>query len=193
MRNFLLTVPLLTTLLASPLLAAAEGGDPSLFAGTPYQSIAAVVVFLVLFVLLYKAAWGPILKGLQEREDRIKNDLIKAEAAAQHAEATLKEYQQQLAEAREQAGRILDKARREAEQIAASIQDETRNELDVMKKRAESEIRYAKELAVQDLYKETAALATHVASKILAREINPHDQERLVQETLSAIKPGELN
>ncbi len=189
----LLAIPLLTTLLASPVLAAAKGEDPSLFAGTIYQSIAAIVVFMVLFVLLYKAAWGPILKGLQEREEHIKNDLAKAEAAAQQAEATLKEYQQQLAQAREQAGRILDKARRDAEQIAAGIQEETRQELDAMKKRAESDIRYAKELAVQELYKETAALATHVAGKILAREINPQDQERLVQETLAAIKPGELN
>ena len=188
----LLTVPLFTTLGVSPVLAASEG-DPSLFAGTIAQSIAAVVVFLVLFALLYKAAWGPILKGLQEREERIKADLAQAEAAAQKAEATLKEYQQQLAQAREQAGRILDHARREAEQVAATIQEETRQELTVLKKRVEAEIRYAKELAMQELYKETVVLATHVAGKILQREINPRDQEKLVQDTLASIKPGELN
>ncbi|NJL32253.1 MAG: hypothetical protein HC898_11910, partial [Phycisphaerales bacterium] len=56
--------------------------------------------------------------------------------------ATLKEYQQQLAQAREQASRIMDTARRDAEQLAASIQEETRKELDAMKKRMEAEIRY---------------------------------------------------
>lgn len=192
MRNLLMSVPMLTILLASPVLAASEG-EPSLFAGTIAQSIAAVAVFMVLFAVLYRAAWGPILKGLQEREEHIKADLLKAETAAKQAEATLKEYQQQLAQAREQASRIMDTARRDAEQLAASIQEETRKELDAMKKRMEAEIRYAKELAVQELYKETAVLATHVAGKILHREINPQDQETLVRETLAAIKPGELN
>ncbi|NJL32254.1 MAG: ATP synthase F0 subunit B [Phycisphaerales bacterium] len=85
MRNLLMSVPMLTILLASPVLAASEG-EPSLFAGTIAQSIAAVAVFMVLFAVLYRAAWGPILKGLQEREEHIKADLLKAETAARQAE-----------------------------------------------------------------------------------------------------------
>ena len=61
-----------------------------------------LILFLILLGILGKFVWPPILRGLQEREDKIRFDLQKAEDAATQATGTLEEYKQQLAEAQKQ-------------------------------------------------------------------------------------------
>ena len=56
-----------------------------------------LIIFLILLGILYKGAWKNVLAGLKGREERIRNDIAQAEAARAKAEATLKEYNAQLA------------------------------------------------------------------------------------------------
>ena len=174
------------------LLIAAEGGS-SPFAGAIYQSIAAIIVFLLLLFILTKFAWGPILKGLQDREGKIKADLEAAERAAAEAKATLAQYQAQLAHGREQAAAIIQSATAEAQKAANGITAASERELAAMKARAEAEIRYAKEQAINDIYLQAANLGADIAGKILKREINPTDHQQLVEESLTALKTQQLN
>lgn len=191
-----LTLTALLTLAMTAVAAAESGGHgeaASVFAGTIIQSIAAVIVFVILAVLLAKFAWGPILGGLQDREKKIKHDLEQAEANNKKAAATLKEYETKLAEARAEADRLLANARKDAEAAGAKVQEETRVEIDTMKKRATADIAFAKEQALTEIFTVTANLATDVAGKILRREINTNDQQRLVQESLASLKKEHLN
>src|SRR5215212_1419844 len=98
--------------------------EPQLLSGGKEGAITALVtliVFGVLVAVLSKTAWGPIAKGLQDREDKIRRDIEEAEAARARSEATLKEYQQQLATAEARVRELLSKATVDAEQIATSI------------------------------------------------------------------------
>lgn len=172
--------------LTTPALAAEEGGG-NVFAGTIAQSIAAAIVFLILVTILYKKAWGPILKGLQDRENKIKGDLESAEKASTEAAQTLDAYRKQLAEAQTEAGRVIEQARRDAEQVAAKLKAETESEIRQIKDRAQRDIAAAKEQAVNEIYAQTARLSTAIAGRILQREINPADQEQLVQASLAEL------
>ncbi len=186
-----LFLPTVIALAGSTVAMAAEEAheaDPSVFAGTIAQSIAAIIVFLLLFSLLYKMAWGPILKGLQEREAKIKGDLHSAEAAAQKAAATLAEYQAKLATAQAEVMKIMDQGRIDAQKLADSIKTQTQEEITATRQRAQADIRTAKEQALAEIYATTATLATDVAGKILQRQINEQDQERLVHESLAELR-----
>src|SRR5262245_23687623 len=44
-----------------------------------------IVVFLLLFLILKKLAWGPMLEGLQKREDNIQAALVEAKEARAEA------------------------------------------------------------------------------------------------------------
>ena len=173
-----------TTLLGMLTLAA---GDTNLFAGKPWQSIAAVISFLILLIVLRKFAWKPILQGLQDREQKIKTDLEHAEAAAKDATATLEKHKAQLAEAHAEARKIIDDSRTAAEKITAKVKSQTEMEIAQMRDHATNDIRKAKEQAIGEIYGQTASLATQVAGCILQRELNPTDQARLVQESLDEI------
>lgn len=171
---------------ASPLMAA-EGEKGNLFAGSVWQSMAAIIAFVLLFLILKSKAWGPILKGLQERENKIRYDLQEAEDKATQANATLDEYQTKLKEAHAEAQKLVDQARKDAEAVRARLVSETEEEIARLKDRAQSEITQAKQAAVQALYAQTAQLATAVAGKLLKREISDNDAQSLVDESLQEL------
>ena len=60
-------------------------------------------------------------------------------------------------------------------------------ELEDMKNRATQELEGAKRAAISEIHAMAAGLATTVAGKILKREIQPGDQKRLVEESLSEL------
>lgn len=161
--------------------------DPSLFDGTLAQSIAAVIVFLILFAVLTKFAWGSILQGLQDREAKIKKDLEQAQEAAKQAADTLKEYQVKLAAAQEEAKGIIDQGRSDAQSIASKLKEQAQKDAQQLQQRSRDEIRLAKEQAIQEIYAQAADLSVAVAEKILHRQLNAQDHQQIIEQSLAEL------
>jgi len=181
----ILLVMALMLLGATPLLGAE--GDANPFAGTIFQAVAAAITFLTVYFVLKAKAWGPILKGLQDRENRIKDDLEQAEAASRNARQTLAEYEQKLVGAQDEARKIIEQGKVDAQKLAASLREQTQAEITLMRQRAQDQIHAAREQALSEIYEQTAVIATQVASRILQREINPEDQRELVERSLTEL------
>ena len=184
-------VPAMLAVMNSAVLAAAEGGaEPTVMPGPNVGLVSALttlIIFIVLLVVLSKFAWGPIASGLKAREDKIRKDIENAEAAHAKAEATLKEYQAQLATAENKVRELLTKANADAEQMATSIRMRAQQEAEEAKERATKDIEAAKNQALSEIYAKTAELATDVASKILRRNLNAADQADLVKSSLDQL------
>ncbi len=183
---------LLTCSMASTAMAAdaAHGGEQQKLSPVPTlpQAIAPAVTTLIVFALLVavlgKFAWGPIAGGLKAREDKIRGDIADAEAARKRAEATLAQYNQQLATAEQQVRDILAKAQRDAEQMATNMKMQAQKEAEDAKERATRDIETARKNAVADIYAQAADLSTAIAEKILRRNLNANDQRELVESSL---------
>lgn len=177
-------------LLAAPAAAlAGESPVPSISEGV-VTSIASVVVFVICMAVLGTMVWPKISKGLADRENKIKSEIEAAEAAKRQAKEALAQYEKNLADARVEAQKEIDQARASAQQIAADLKAKADTELSAMKDKAMREIDAAKKAALAEIYAESAGLATAVAGKILQREINRNDQQRLVQDALHEMKPA---
>ena len=176
--------PSILLTVATPVFAAGTA-DP--FEGRIYQAVAAAIVFIVVLVVLKKAAWGKILEGLQDRENKIRKDLVDAQTAAKEANATLKQYQAKLDKAQSEARSIIEQSRTEAQKLATQMKQKAQDEATHLRQRAESEIIAAKEQAVAQIYAETATLATNIAGRILKREITETDQRQLVDDALGEL------
>jgi F-type H+-transporting ATPase subunit b len=176
--------------LATPTLAlAAEAAHeaekaPTPFAGTIAQSIAALLVFGIVFVVLKAKAWGPILKGLNDREDKIRGDLVAAEKARAEAIAKLEEYKKQISGADAEVREKLAAATKDAEAIATRLKMQAQQEAEEAKARATKEIDEARKAAIADVQNQAASIGTLIASKILKRSINEQDQADLVRASL---------
>lgn len=154
--------------------------------------IAQMLNFLVLVVLLRMFAYKPIVKVLKEREERIANSIKKADDDAAAAEATLKDYQEQLAGARSKAQDIMDKAEKRAqEEHAASIQ-ETRHEIEQMKQNAQQEIQRERAQAVEKLKGEVVTLSLAAAEKIVSKKIDAAENEALIQEFIDQLDKDKI-
>ena len=185
--------------LASPEAAPVSSSASAIEAGADYiaheerglltakwqEMLWTVVVFVLFFAVLSTLVWPKILGGLQAREDKQRTDLLEAQNARQDAQQTLEKYQAELADARKASQKILDDARDQARQLAAQLKAEAEADLTSMKDKAHAQIHQAKEQALNDIYAQTATLATDVAGRILQRELNPDDQKALVEASLA--------
>ena len=183
-----MTLPATLALAAEAAPAAAEQHEPGLLDIDKVQVAWVLVIFIVLAVILYRTAWKNVLAGLKAREERIRGDIAQAEAARLKAEATLKEYNQQLAKAEMRVQEIIGKATSDAEQIATSIRARAQQESEEIKERATRDIEAAREQALSEIYQQTADLATRVAEKIIRRNLNAEDQRELVNQSLQELQ-----
>ena len=192
MKRFLLALaalmliagPCVTTALAD---AAPAAPQPQLINLSPglteaITSLTTIVIFCVLLAVLGKFAWGPILKGLQAREEGIRKSIQDAHEAKKAAEKVLAEYNAQLATAADKVREILDGARTDAEKIGINLRIAAQSEAEEIKERATREIEAAKTAALAEVYAATADLATNVAEKILRRQLNSGDYRDLVDQ-----------
>jgi F-type H+-transporting ATPase subunit b len=185
---------LLTTLAIAAPAAAAEtagehggGGENNLFAGDVGNAIWTVVIFGLVVFVLGKFAWGPLLRGLQAREEFIRESLEKARMERETAETRLREYEQKLATARAEATAIVEEGRRDAEVVRHRIEATAKQEGEAMVERARREIQLATDTATKELFTLSARLATQMAAKVVGRELTPQDHERLIAEAIDGI------
>jgi len=174
-----------------PALAAeapeAGGGTISPFAGDVGTAIWTVVIFGIVLLVLGKYAWKPVLQALQSRETYVRDSLEAAKREREEAEARLQEYLDKLNNARAEVQAIMDEGKRDAEATKRRIIDEARQESEKIAARSRREIELATETALKDLYATSARLATHIASKVIGRELTPADHERLIAESIEEL------
>mgnify|MGYP000673696821 CR=1 FL=1 len=159
---------------------------------TPPQALipmfTAIAVFGIVFFVLSAKVWPVITKGLKEREDKILHEIEAAEEARRQAKDSLESYERALAEARAEAQKILEDTRGQQQKFANDLKAKAEIELAAMRERAMRDIESAKKTALGEIYSQSAALATSIAGKILQREVNDSDQQRLVDESLAELQ-----
>jgi F-type H+-transporting ATPase subunit b len=180
-------------LASTPIFAAEGGAQGGPFEGNIGNALWTLVIFGLVVLVLGKFAWKPILGGLQQREEFIRSSLLQAKQDREAAEARLREYSEKLNSARSEATAIVEEARRDAEALKRRFQEETQAEANRTIERARREIKIAQETGVKELYTLAAQLTTQVAGKILQREIQPSDHERLIRESIQALSDGKRN
>ncbi len=147
-----------------------------------------IVVFVILLVVLKKYAWGPILEGLQKREHNIESAVQDARQARDEAQRLRDQLQGEVDRAHEKVRDILDEGRRHAHQATEEMIAKARTEIQAERDRLRREIEMARDQALQELWKQTADLATMVSAKAIRRQLSAEDHRRLVDEALTELK-----
>jgi F-type H+-transporting ATPase subunit b len=146
----------------------------------------------LLYVVLSKFAWGPILEALEAREHAVDDNLAAAQRAHEQAKMLLADYERRLAQAHEEVRGILEAARRDAEHQKQGIVAEARSAALAERERALGDIDQAAGRAINDLAERSAALAIDLAGRIVRGPLAPLDQAALAREALgelAAIRP----
>jgi F-type H+-transporting ATPase subunit b len=145
--------------------------------------LAQTISFSIVFFVLWKFAYGPIFNMLQTRRQKIAEALANAEKIKGDVAKTEAERQRILAEAGDQANKLIDDAR----QAAARVREqETQKAIAA----AEQIVIKAREAAAQeraqmltDLKREVGRLVVQTTTTVTGKILTPEDQKRLAQET----------
>lgn len=151
------------------------------------EIIWAVVSFSVLFFLIAKFGFPAIRKGLEGREEAVRNDLEAAEKARLDGEETLAGHRRQLAEARNEAAKIIDEARQAADGMRREVQDGAEAETAAARERAQAEIDQTVARARADLQREVADFAVQLAERIVERNLDRDAQMALVDQYIAEV------
>jgi F-type H+-transporting ATPase subunit b len=174
-------------------LASAEAGEaagekPSLMHWDFGAALWSMAVFVALLTILRRFAWKPILQGLNQREEFIRDSLASAKREREVSERLLKEYTEMIHHAREEATAIVEEGRRDAEEVRKRIHGEAKKEADAMIARAKREIEIARDDAVKQLHDQSVILATEIAGRMIRRQLQPQDHQKLLDESLQELE-----
>lgn len=153
----------------------------------PDQLIYSSLTFFVLLFLLAKFAFPPIVKLLEERENKIKESIDKAEDTRREAERLFEEYKQQMSEARKEAQGIIEQGKKLGENMKADIVDKAQEEAGKIIERSKAEIMREKEKVIQDLQNQFASLTIDVASKVTSKSLSEKDHLELIDQYISKV------
>ena len=175
------------------LLLAAEGGGHSgsgIFSPEYGLVFWTAVIFLCVAVLLYKAAWGPLLDALDRREDAITGAIRDAEAIKADAEAVRAQYEEKLEGIRQEAQAIIDEGNEDKKRIVAEAHAKATQEADEIRARVQRDISLAKTKALAEVKQDAVTLGMAIAQKVLAAEIDAKKHQKIVDDVLLAYERG---
>ena len=151
----------------------------------------ALVAFIVIFIVAWKFVWPPITDMLDQRATNIRESLERAEAAKIEAERLLEEYKETMAEARKEAGQILQQAKQAAESTRTEAYAKAQAEYDDMLAKAREAIDGEKKAAIAQLQASVAELSVSVAGKLIGAELSEQDHLKVIEKYVA--EAGGLN
>jgi F-type H+-transporting ATPase subunit b len=145
------------------------------------------LAFLILLVAMWKFALPAITAGLNGRSERISADLSKADSARRESEDLLATYQQQLADSKAEATRIIEDARATAEGLKADMARRAEAEIAEMRERSARDVEASKAQAIADLTGEVATLAIGAAEVVVQRNLDRDTQVALIENYINQV------
>jgi len=162
---------------------AAEGGG-GLFSINTGVSLWTIIIFLTLLAILTKFAWRPILGALEARERRIQEILDAAARDREEAERLVEEQRRQANEARQLAQQILAEGKQAAEKARQEMLERARAEQEQLIERARAEIAQERERSLEAIRREAVDLSLAAAARLVQRRFTAEEDRKLVRELL---------
>ena len=183
-----------STVFALPALAFAEERTTSgISAILPKMDefLPMLVAFLILLAILAKFGWPAFNKVLDKRENTIRAALEQAEENRIESERVLKEYQDQLISAREEASTIVSEAKQQSEAARVEMTAKAQAEADRIIAKARETIESEKKAAIGELQASVADLACAAMARVVQEDFSDADHRKLIERSIEEV--GNLN
>ena len=143
--------------------------------------IAQVLNFIILLAILAKFCYKPLLKVMDDRRNRIINNLDSAEQTRLEAEELKKQY------ARAEATAIVDKATKIGQKLHDDYMSQAQEEKEQLMATAREHIEQEKQQAMLDVRTEVISLATEIAGKVVSEKLTGAEDQALIAKTADKV------
>lgn len=149
-----------------------------------------ILNILILFLLLRKFLFKPVMDYLDRRNQHIQSSLKEAESTLRDARDLHERYMKEMANARREGREIIERARAQGEEVREEILREAKKESEKMLARAREEIEREKEKALGELRENVVSLSLLIASKILEEKVDEEIDRKWVTRFIREVGEG---
>ncbi|MDH4199417.1 MAG: F0F1 ATP synthase subunit B [Spirochaetia bacterium] len=168
-----------------PLLAE---GSFNLLSVDPGLVFWTVVTFTLVLLVLWRYAWKPIIEALDARNDKIEGDLKKSEDLRKEAEDLLKSYSDKIDSAKHEVNGMLEKARKDAEDLRNKILQTAQEDATIVKDRSKNDIEQAKVKAIREIQELSVDISLKLLGNVLNQDVNDEEHRKIVLRELEKLK-----
>ena len=148
-----------------------------------------LVSFIILYIILRKFAWGPILTAVKEREESIKAALDAADNAKKEMENLKADNEKILNEAKTEREAMLKEAREMKSKLISDAENEAKAKAKTMVEAAKTAIQNEKNSAMNELKNTVVDLSVGIAEKLISEELADKDKQlKMIEEILDDSK-----
>jgi F-type H+-transporting ATPase subunit b len=143
-----------------------------------------LVSFSLVMYILAKFAWGPIMKGIHQRENTIEKALEAANEARKEMLQLKAGNEQLLRDAKDERDALMRDARKMKDAIMEEARANGAEESARIVETARENIQFEKMAAINDLKNQVASISIDIAEKLLGKELENKAQQQLLTEKL---------
>jgi F-type H+-transporting ATPase subunit b len=136
-----------------------------------------LLAFLIVFFILKKFAWGPILEALGEREKTIADSLATAEKVKAEMAAMKSENEALLILAREERAAMLKEAKETKDKIIGEAKEQAKAEASKIFADSSVALENQKMAALTDVKNQIGNMVIEVAEKVIRRELDSKSEQ----------------
>lgn len=144
----------------------------------------ALVLFAILFFVLWKKAWGPIVAGLQSREDKINESLKRAEELERATRELQETNRKAMEKAQQEAQSIVAEARVAAQRAAAEVAAKANADIEASRDRFQREMRLEADKVRDEIRREAVDITLAATAKVIGKSLTAADHRRLAEDAL---------
>ena len=158
------------------------------FGVDPVLMVAQIINFLIIFYLLKKFLYKPVMDMLKKREDKIQEGIKQAEESRQTLEKTLAEEKMILTKANTRAQEMLEEAKQKSLETSKEIEENARRQAESIIAQAKETIDQETKEVEQKLTKEISLVARDLLAKATENMFSEKEQSQIVKKTIGKIK-----
>ena len=149
--------------------------------------IAQIVLFFIVYFVLSRFAFKPIMAMLEERRRRIEEGQINAEKIKQQLAEAQTKYEETLARANAEAQRLIETVKASGERLAEEKRQAALAEAEDIIRRTHDSLSLERERTMAELKKELGRLVVETTEKVTNKILTPQDHQKINEETARQI------
>ena len=147
-----------------------------------WDALATFLAFIVLLLVAFFFAYKPVKNLIKKRGDYVEGKIKDADEKEEKAKQNLLKSEQRIKDSNVEAMEIVEKAKQDALIEKERIANEAKLAREAEVKKAKEEIAQEIEASKDEVHKEIVSVALDASKKVLSREVNSKDNEKLIDD-----------
>jgi F-type H+-transporting ATPase subunit b len=150
----------------------------------PWTALFTLLNLVLTFLILKKFLFKPVNKMIDDRQKEIDELYADANAAKQAAETMREDYDRKISEAKDASAQIIAEATQEAHRRRDDMIIHAQSDADAIREKARADIELERKKALNSAKDDISRIALDIAEKVVGRELNSSDHDRMVEDFL---------